>query len=187
MNDNDSSAERTPASYTRTAVSLHWLVASLVITAFVMGWIMTDMAFSPDKLKMYNWHKWVGITILGLVLIRLAWRLFNAPPAPVAMPQWQHRASQATHVLLYVLMLAIPLSGWIGSNAAGYPIVYLGRIPLPNLVTKDKGLAELFEEIHEILGWLLIALLVLHVAAAFKHHFVDRDDTLRRMLPWRRR
>lgn len=186
MNDNSSERNTTPPSYSRTAVSLHWLVAALVIAAFPVGWIMTEMAFSPARLKMYNWHKWLGITILSLVLIRLVWRLFNAPPPPVAIPRWQQRASQATHALLYILMLAIPLSGWIGSNAAGYPIVYLGKIPLPTLAPKNKELADLFEEIHEILGWLLLVLVVLHVAAALKHHFIDRDDTLKRMLRWRR-
>lgn len=175
-----------PASYTRTAVSLHWLLALLLLTAFTMGLVMTSMEFSPTRLKMYNWHKWLGVTILALVMARLAWRLSHKPPPAVPMPRWQHLLANGTHWLLYIVMVALPMSGWFFSNASGYPLVYLGKIPLPDLVAKNKPLADFFVQVHVCLAWLFISLVLLHAAAALKHHFLDRDDTLRRMLRWRR-
>jgi cytochrome b561 len=174
-----------PEHYTRTAVALHWLVAGFIVCGFVLGWVMTDLAVSPLKLRMYNWHKWVGITVLGLAALRGIWRLTHRAPALLPMPAWQKLSAQVLHVALYVLMFLQPISGWIYSNAAGYPVVYLGLIPLPNLVGKDKALAKVMEERHELLGWVLLSIFVLHALAALKHHFVDRDDTLRRMLSWR--
>ncbi|MFT3906546.1 MAG: cytochrome b [Steroidobacteraceae bacterium] len=174
-----------PAGYTRTAVSLHWLIALLIFTAFIMGWTMTSMAISPQKLKLFNYHKWVGVTVLGLALLRLLWRLTHRAPPLLPMPAWQRISAHALHGLLYLLMLLQPLTGWLYSNAVGYPIVYLGHFPLPTLVHKDKQLAATFENLHGLLGWLLAGVLALHIAAALKHHLIDRDDTLRRMLSWR--
>lgn len=173
-----------PEHYTRTAVALHWLIAGLIICAFVLGWVMTELAISPLKLRMFNWHKWVGISVLGLAAIRGIWRLTHRAPALLPMPSWQRLAAHTLHGLLYVFMFLQPISGWLYSNATGYPIVYLGMIPLPNLVSKNKELAHSLEELHETLGWILLVMLVLHALAALKHHFVDRDNTLRRMLPW---
>jgi cytochrome b561 len=173
--------------YTRTAVSLHWLIAGLVAAGFTLGWVMTDLAVSPLKLRMFNWHKWVGITVLGLAAIRLIWKLTHRAPALLPAPAWQQKAAHALHGLLYLVMFALPLSGWVYSNATGYPVVYLGLIRLPDLVHKDKALAEVLKERHEMLGAVLLTLLTLHVLAALKHHFLDRDDTMRRMLRWRPR
>jgi len=173
-----------PTSYTLTAVRLHWLITGLIGVALVMGWVMTDMAITPLRLKVYNWHKWVGITILWLAALRILWRVTHRPPAMVTMPAWQRIAAHSLHGVLYLLMLAQPFSGWIYSNAAGVPIVYLRLLPLPNLVMKDKALADSWREVHETLGWVLVAVLAVHLLAALKHHFIDRDDTLRRMLPW---
>lgn len=174
-----------PDRYTRTAIALHWLIAGLIVCAFALGMVMTDLAMSPQKLKFFAWHKWLGITVLGLSAIRAAWRLLHAAPTPVAMPAWQRQASTFTHLFLYALLFLVPLSGWTYSSASGYPVVYLGLVQLPDLVAKDKVLAESLMELHETLAWLLCALFVVHVAAALKHHLIDRDDTLRRMLPWR--
>jgi cytochrome b561 len=171
------------ATYTKTAIVLHWLIAILIITAFTLGWIMTDMGVTPLKLRMFNWHKWVGITVLALVVVRSVWRITHTPPPFLPMPAWQRFAAHSLHYGLYALMLLQPLSGWIYSNAAGYPIVYLGLIRLPTLVAKDKALADTMMERHELIGWLLLACIVLHVLAGLKHHFIDRDGTLRRMLP----
>ena len=180
-----SATDIAPASrYTGTAVALHWVIAGLIACALVMGWIMTELAFSPLKLKMFNWHKWVGITVLALAVIRLAWRLTHRPPAMVPMPAIQAFAAHAIHVALYILMFLQPISGWLHSNAAGYPVVYLGVLPLPNLVTKNHDLSDFFEEMHELLGWTLLILFALHALAALKHHLLDKDMTLRRMLPW---
>jgi cytochrome b561 len=173
-----------PMAYTRTAVSLHWMITGLIGVALVMGWVMTDMAVTPLKLKVYNWHKWVGITVLWLAALRILWRTMHAPPAMVPMPAWQRLAALGLHGVLYVLTLALPLSGWVYSNAAGVPIVYLRLLPLPDLVMKNKALADSWREVHETLGWLLVAALVVHLLAALKHHFIDKDDTLPRMLPW---
>ena len=174
----------TPASFNRTAISLHWLVAGLVICSFSLGWVMTDLAVSPLKVRMFNWHKWVGVTILGLTAIRLLWRLTHPAPPPLSMPAWQRVAASVSHAAMYVLLLALPLSGWTYSNAAGYPIVYLGLLPLPDLVEKNKELAEQWLQVHEVLGWALASIVILHLLAVLKHQFIDRDGTLGRMWRW---
>jgi cytochrome b561 len=170
------------ATYTKPAIALHWLIAVLIVGAFALGWIMTDMSISPLKLRMFNWHKWVGITVLALVVVRTIWRLTHPAPLFLPMPAWQKVAAHGLHFVLYVLMFLQPLSGWVYSNAAGYPIVYFGVIHLPTLVAKDKALADVMRERHELIGWLLLACIVLHVLAGLKHQFIDRDGTLRRML-----
>jgi cytochrome b561 len=150
-----------------------------------MGWIMTDMASSPQKLRVYDWHKWTGITILALFFVRALWRLTHPAPALLPMAAWQRRSAQFLHVFLYVMLLVQPITGWLYSNAAGRPIVYLGLVPLPTLVAKDKALAASLKELHET-GAVVLAIAVgLHLLAALKHHYIDRDDTLRRMWRWR--
>ena len=104
-------------AYTRTAVALHWIVAALVIIALTVGWSMTDMVFSPLKLRLFNWHKWVGATVLVLMLVRVSWRLAHPAPALLPMPAWQRLSAQALHGLLYLMLLVQPLTGWIFSNA----------------------------------------------------------------------
>jgi cytochrome b561 len=173
--------------YTRTAVALHWLIAGLIISAFALGWVMTELAISPLKVRMFNWHKWVGMTVLALAALRTLWRLTHPAPALLPMPAWQRISAHALHGLLYAMMFALPLSGWAYSNATGYPIVYLGLWRLPDLVTKNKALAAQLVEVHETLGWVLLAIVVIHVAAALKHHLVDRDETLGRMWRWQAR
>ena len=113
----------TTTYYTRTAVSLHWLVAGLILAAVFMGWTMTSMEISPARLKLFNYHKWVGVTVLLLALLRLGWRLSHAAPPLLPMPRWQQMAAHGGHYLLYGLMLAVPVAGWIYSNASGYPVV----------------------------------------------------------------
>jgi cytochrome b561 len=157
----------------------------MLLVAFAMGIVMTDMPISPDRLKFYNWHKWAGVTILLLSVLRLAWRLTHRPPADVPMPRWQQAASHATHLAMYALFLSIPLVGWAYSSAAGYPVVWFGVLPLPDFVPVDKALAELIKPWHERLALLLAALVLLHIAAALKHQFVDRDGLLARMRPGR--
>jgi cytochrome b561 len=169
------------AYYTRAAVALHWLMALLITAGFVLGATMTDLSMSPRKLRLFSYHKWIGITVLGLVLIRLIWRLTHRPPPDEPMPAWQRLAAHVTHWLLYALMIATPLIGWMYSSAAGFPVVYLKLWRLPDLVTKNQALAKQLVEVHGLLAWTLSGVVALHAAAAFKHHFFDRDATLRRM------
>lgn len=174
--------------YTRTAIGLHWLVALLIFAGFPLGVYMHDLPLSPDKLKLYSYHKWMGITVLMLAAIRLSWRVTHRPPPlPATMSSWERLAAQSVHFLLYALLLAIPLSGWLMSSAKGIQTVYFGILPLPDLVGKDKELGKLLEEVHEMLNFALLGLVLAHVAAALKHHYIERDDILARMLPFLRR
>ncbi len=175
------------AQYTGTAKSLHWLMALIIIGMIPLGMYMHELPLSPEKLQLYSWHKWTGVTIFVLLLARVSWRLTHQPPPlPWHMSKTQRRASQAGHVLLYLLMLAIPLSGWLMSSAKGYQTVWFGVLPIPDLLGKDKELGETLAEVHELLSWILVTVLIVHVAAALKHHFINRDDVLTRMLPSRK-
>ena len=176
--------------YSALAMALHWLLALGIVALFVLGVYMTDLPFSPARLKLYNWHKWAGISFLLLSALRLVWRLVRRPPAlPTqierAMPAWQTRAYHATHHALYALFFVVPLLGWAYSSAAGFPIVWFGQIALPDLLPADKALAELIKPLHELSAFALMGLAALHVAAALKHHWIDRDGLLQRMLPGR--
>jgi len=176
--------------YSRVAMALHWLLALALVAMFGLGVYMADLPFSPTRLKLYNWHKWAGISFLLLSVLRLVWRLMHRPPAlPVAitkaMPAWQNLAHHATHHLLYLLFFVVPLLGWAYSSAAGFPIVWFGVIALPDFVPADKALAELIKPLHELSALALMALAALHVAAALKHQWIDRDGLLLRMLPGR--
>ena len=178
-------------TYGAVAVGFHWLLALALLGTFSVGFYMSDLPFSPLRLKLYNWHKWAGVTILVLSAARLAWRLAHRPPAlPAAllavMPAWQRRAHHATHGLLYLLFLALPLSGWAYSSAAGFPVVWFGVLPLPDWMPVNKPLADaVLKPLHQTFAYALAALVLLHVAAALKHQFVDRDGLLRRMWPQR--
>jgi len=168
--------------YTNTAVALHWLIALMIVAAFALGLYMVDLKISPAKLRYFSWHKWLGITVLGFAVLRLLWRLTHKPPPLAAgTPKWQVLAAAGGHGALYLLLFLIPLSGWAYSSASGYPVVYLGEFPLPDWVPKDKELAALLKVRHEQLTTLLMAVVAVHVLAAFKHHFIDRDGLLHRM------
>ena len=158
----------------------------LILCGFSLGLFMTGLEFSPAKFQYYAWHKWIGITIFLLAALRLAWRAgHRAPALPATMPAWQVKASRVAHALLYALMLAIPLSGWIYSSATGVSVVYLGLVPLPDLVPKDRESARILLLVHQALNFTLAIVVVAHVAAALRHHFVDGDDVLARIFPGR--
>ncbi|MCC2974841.1 cytochrome b [Massilia sp. IC2-476] len=172
--------------YTIPAIVLHWLIALLIIATFTLGLVMTDIpGITPTKLKYFNWHKWAGVTVLLLATLRLLWRLLRHPPAYAdEMPAWQRGAAHGLHWLLYILMFAVPLSGYFYSLATGYPIVWFGVIELPVLMGPDPALKPVLKDVHYWLNMLLAGLVGLHVAAALKHVFVDRDGVMARMLPF---
>jgi cytochrome b561 len=167
--------------YTSTAIALHWVLAAALIATFALGVYMHELPISPSRLKLYNYHKWAGITILALSAVRLLWRLTHRPPADVPMPPLQAKLAHAVHVLLYVWFFAVPLSGWAYSSAAGFPIVWFGVLPLPDFVPVDKGLAETLKGVHKFFTLSLGAMVIAHIAAALKHQLVDRDGLMARM------
>jgi cytochrome b561 len=171
--------------YTKTAVLLHWLIALLIISAFLLGLTMTNIpGITPSKLKYFSWHKWMGCTVFGLACLRLLWRLFNpAPPYPNSMSQFQQRAASALHGLMYFLIFAVPISGYFYSLAAGIPVVYLGILPLPVLIDSNPEWKPILKEVHYLLNMTLLAGFILHAAAALKHLIIDRDGIFKRMLP----
>ena len=170
--------------YTRTAMGLHWAIALLIFIAFPLGLYMHDLHLSPLKLKLYSWHKWIGITVFLLVVLRVLWRTTHRPPALPDIAQWQRIASHITHMLLYALMIAVPLSGWLMSSAKGFQTVWFGVLPIPDLIGKDRELGKQLATVHALLNYTMLVLVATHIAAALKHHFIDRDRVLRRMLPY---
>lgn len=186
--NHDAHEDRAHAGYSATAISLHWLVVLLIFSTWPLGLYMVDLPLSPQKLKFFSWHKWIGVTIFLCAVARLFWRLTHPVPAPPGTsPRWERRAAAVSHALLYGLILVIPISGWLYSSATGVPVVYLGLLQLPDLVDKDKELAALLKFTHAFLNATLFALVCMHVAAALKHHFLDRDEVLSRMLPFVKR
>lgn len=171
--------------YTRTAIALHWIVALLIIFNLGFGLYTVGLTLSPQKLKFFSWHKWTGVTIFLLVTVRLLWRLTHPAPAlPATMKPWELAAAQASHIGLYVLFFAAPLSGWLFSSAAGFQTVYFGVFPIPDLLSKNKEVADVLKVVHHWINYVMAAVIVVHAAAAIKHHVIDRDDVLTRMLPF---
>jgi cytochrome b561 len=153
--------------YHPVSIAFHWLLALAIVGALGVGLYMTSLPMSPTRLKLYNWHKWAGVAILVLSAARLL------------------RAAHLAHGALYGLFFAVPLAGWAYSSAAGFPIVWFGVLPLPDFVPVDRELSELIKPVHRWLAYTLAAVVVLHVAAALKHHFIDHDGLLQRMRPGR--
>jgi cytochrome b561 len=178
----------TPSRYGPVAIALHWIAAALILTNLAFGLYLVDLPLSPQKLKYFSYHKWIGVTVFLLSAARLLWRLNHPAPAlPRTMKPWEQRAAHASHVLLYVLFFAAPLSGWLFSSASGFQTVYLGVLPIPDLLAKNKQVADVLRLTHHWINYTLAAVIALHVAAALKHHFHDRDDVLVRILPRSRR
>lgn len=168
------------------ARSLHWLIAALILLQYGLGWIAADMRVSPQKIEWFVWHKSVGITIFLLVILRIMWRISNPVPKPPAgTTRWQARLAWANHALLYVLLLAVPLTGWVVSDTSRIPFRFFRVLDVPDFLAANRVLSERMGEIHEALTAALLVVAALHVAAALWHHFLRRDDTLSRM--WRTR
>jgi cytochrome b561 len=175
-------------SYTGTAKVLHWLIALMVLGAISAGFYMTSQALSPQIIKIYMTHKSVGVSIFLLMLARLLWRLKSPPPAlPAALPAWQKTVSRLTHLALYLLLFLMPISGYLMNSATGTPMKYFGLFRLPNVIARSADASAFWKAVHGYLAFALCALIALHVLAALKHYFVDRDQILQRMLPNRRK
>ncbi|WP_158808264.1 cytochrome b [Beijerinckia sp. L45] len=178
--------------YTIVAIAFHWLIALGVLLLICIGLAMTNLGLAPMRqFQLYQLHKSIGITVLILSLLRLIWRFgHRPPPLPAAMPRLEQRAASATHGVLYGLIIGMPLTGWAMVSASKYniPTVLYGLVPWPHLpvfaTLPNKAAVEaVLKQVHEYGAWVLIALLVLHVGAALRHHFALRDDTLWQMLP----
>ena len=180
-------ARNTPGRYGSVAQTLHWLVVALLVIQFTLGKIAENLPLGPDKLGTLARHKSVGITILTLAVLRLAWRSFNPPPPLPPMPRWQALAAHVSHTALYALLFAMPLTGWMMSSASNYPVSWFGLIQLPDLVAPDADLKQMLRDTHGLLSNVLATLVGVHLLAALKHQFHDRDGLMFRMLPWRPR
>jgi cytochrome b561 len=170
--------------YTGIAITLHWLMAVTLIGLFALGIYMHELPLSPEKLKLYSWHKWAGVSLLILAIARLGWRVTHRPPSlPGHMPRLEQWVAHAGHHLLYLLMFAIPFSGWLMSSAKGFQTVWFGILPLPDLLEKSKEVGDMLRTVHWALNMLLAVIVLGHAGAALKHHFITKDDILTRMLP----
>lgn len=181
-------SEAAPASYSAPAQWFHWLTALAVLAAVGLGIAMNNVTDKPLASSLYDLHRSTGTLILALTGFRLIWRLFHRPPPLVpGLPAWQARAATIVHGLLYVLLFALPLLGWAGTSAYGAEISVYGLFILPPLLAENEPLSKVLLETHELVAFTLVALLIVHIGAALHHHFVGRDDTLRRMWPGARR
>ncbi len=179
------SLKNSPDRWGSVSQSLHWLVVLLILSLGVVGLTMGDLPKTPKYFWVYTAHKSLGITVLALMLLRIVWRLYAGTPRPVpGTPGWQQAIAHLTHGLLYLLALAIPISGWLYDSASGLrPFKLFGLVEMPKLVAPDEAIRHTAHFLHEWGFWLLIALVCLHAAAALQHHLFLKDATLARMLP----
>jgi len=177
----------TTRSWGSLSKALHWIIVLLIINQWVIAERAADLPKGPALFAALWWHKSLGITILMLAVLRLVWRWMNPVPDLTAETKpWERVLAKVSHLLLYALIFAMPLTGWMMSSAHSYSVSWFGLLTLPNLVAPDPGLSEQLEDLHGLLFNVLVAVAVLHVAGALKHHFIDRNDVLRRMLPFGR-
>ena len=170
--------------YSGVAIHLHWLMAAVLLVVFLVGVFMGDLKISPTRVRVFNWHKWIGIVALALASIRLLWRATHrAPGLPASIADWQRKVTGAAHGLLYALFFIVPLLGWAMSSAKGLPVVLFGKIPLPDFVPVDKALGKTLEDVHAFFAYTLASLAGLHIVAALHHRFMLHDGIMGRMLP----
>ena len=163
------------------AIFLHWIMAILLIALLILGLYMVNLPISLEKLKFYGWHKEYGMLALLLVIVRSIWRVANVIPL-LSLPWWEKLAARTVHYAFYGFMFAIPISGWIITSSAGLPVSFFGWFVFPDFISPNPDTMNLFQQIHKWLGYGLIVTIFLHTAAALKHHFINKDDILRRML-----
>lgn len=164
------------------SILLHWVLAFLMIGLTALGLYMVRMSISIQKLQFYGWHKEWGMLALMLVIVRLTWRLRNINPALDAIPAWEEFSARAVHWAFYFFMFALPITGWLITSSADLPVSFFGLLTFPNLVSGNEPNRLLFSTIHEWLGYALIVTFCMHTGAALKHHFINKDNILRRML-----
>ena len=166
------------------AKTFHWLIAVLILVQGLIGLTMVELGMTPAKVRVFALHKSIGLTILALALLRIAWRLSQRAPRDPPMPRWQRVAARISHLCLYLLILALPVSGWLFNSAANFPLSWFGVVRVPSLTGGyDPALKPQALAAHVALFWILVALLAIHVGAALWHHFRRHDDVLLRMLP----
>jgi cytochrome b561 len=174
-----------PTRYSAVAQAFHWLIAALIVVQFTLAWSADDLPIGARKLVLLARHKSFGMTILMLAALRLLWRLFNRPPElPPGMTTLEKKLARATHVLFYVLLFVMPLTGWLMSSAKNYSVSWFDQFTWPNLIGPNEQAFDLLRSTHHTLSWLLFAVALLHILAALKHHFWNKDDVLKRMLPF---
>jgi cytochrome b561 len=165
--------------------ALHWIIVLLIINQWVIGMRADALPLGVAKLQALAWHKSFGITILALAVVRLVWRWMNPVPDLSAETRpWERVLAKISHVLLYGLIFALPLTGWLMSSAKNYPVSWFGLVQLPDLVAPSEALFQQMRSLHHTLFAVLVAVAALHIAGALKHHFIDRNDVLKRMLPF---
>ena len=180
-------SQRPIERYGPIAQTLHWVIAAMIFAMFGLGYYMEDLPLGQQKLELYSLHKSLGITIFTLAILRLLWRLTHpAPPLPAHMAEWEKTAAHVNHFAIYALIFVQPTIGFLQSNAANFPVVVWDTIPLPALIGTNEALGEQLAALHSIVGNVLAVLILIHIAAALRHHFIVKDDVLRRMLPGRR-
>ncbi len=161
---------------------LHWLSALIVLGLLLLGFWMTTLPYTPFKLEIYALHKSFGITIIALTLIRASWKIYNAPPPPLQTHTKTERiAAKTIHRVLYISLLAMPISGWVMSSSGNFPNNFFGLWDLPNIAPKNEEIFEISKQVHELIAYILIASIALHIIGAIKHHIIDKDTTLKRM------
>ena len=171
--------------YGAVAQAFHWVIAALIVTQFVLANLADALPIGAHKLALLARHKSFGMTVLMLATLRLLWRLKNPPPElPSGMSTLERRLARATHFAFYVLLFAMPLTGWLMSSAKNYSVSWFGLFTWPNLIGKNETAFELLRSTHHFLGGVLLTIAVLHILAALKHHFWNKDNVLLRMLPF---
>lgn len=174
----------TPTQYGSVAIIFHWVMALIVIVMIIIGLYMVGLPIGLRKLQYYGWHKELGVLTLILVVLRVMWRFANVVPRLMPLlPFWEATIARMVHWIFYLLLGVLPLTGWLMSSAAGLPVSFFGLFVLPDLIAPNDGLRVLLKEFHQTLAYILIVFICLHILAALKHHFINKDDILRRMIP----
>ena len=174
-----------PTRYGAVAQAFHWTIAALIVVQFTLGWTAEDLPLGARKLAVLARHKSFGMTILMLAVLRLLWRLFHRPPElPPGMTSIERKLARATHILFYVLLFVMPLTGWMMSSAKNYSVSWFNQFTWPDLIAPNEHAFELLKTTHHTLSWLLFSVALLHILAALKHHFWNKDEVLKRMLPF---